>query len=303
MSGAGPEEEDAELMLAIQASLNECRPPEVSGHQATFEAELAAVKHSRSTYVAEGGGCSFWFLRADIIRLNTTTEFPRFQDLRPGKHLELIHVSKSEAYHHELAGRFCAVSHCWELQNKPDMTGAQLRAVTHFLCEHPAIEFVWIDWCCMPQKSTAGVDDRTAEEKADFKRMLDSVNLLYLASTVLVLCDVSYPSRFWCLFECWLALQLATPRGLESVLLHEDDAELLCSTRRTYGRAHFVLMHLAKAYTLQQLIGLLGREQPEEIFRILSSPDIRVTNQSDKDSKLPEVINLSDLVVEVFAAH
>ena len=40
--------------------------------------------------------------------------------------------------------------------------------------------------------------DKTAVKKIDFKRMLMNVNLLYLGSSVLILQELSYMSRFWC---------------------------------------------------------------------------------------------------------
>ena len=39
--------------------------------------------------------------------------------------------------------------------------------------------------------------NRTYLEQAEFDRTLPHVNLLYLGCTVLILLDLSYPSRFW----------------------------------------------------------------------------------------------------------
>ena len=44
------------------------------------------------------------------------------------------------------------------------------------------------------------------------------VNMLYLGTTVLILYDLSYASRFWTQFEAWLSMQFATPNGLKSAV-------------------------------------------------------------------------------------
>ena len=48
------------------------------------------------------------------------------------------------------------------------------------------------DAWCLPQGK-----ERTEDELADFRRMLKEVNLLYLGTSVLILLDLSYISRFW----------------------------------------------------------------------------------------------------------
>ena len=58
-------------------------------------------------------------------------------------------------------------------------------------------------------------DDRTPQEKDAFKLMLPNVNLLYMGATVLVLLDRLFMTRFWTLFESWLAFSMPTAdRGL-----------------------------------------------------------------------------------------
>ena len=68
----------------------------------------------------------------------------------------------------------------------------------------------------MPQDHPQG--PRSAEDAAAFKRMLKEVNRLYLGTTVLILLDMSYVSRFWTQFESWLSMQFATPSGLKSAV-------------------------------------------------------------------------------------
>ena len=75
---------------------------------------------------------------------------------------------------------------------EPDTQGAQLRAIQTFLSANRGIRFVWIDWSSMPQGA-----NRSPDEQAEFDSTLPFVNLLYLGSTVLILLDLSYVSRFW----------------------------------------------------------------------------------------------------------
>ena len=60
------------------------------------------------------------------------------------------------------------------------------------------IDYVWYDFSCMPQG-----EEKTPAQDADFKRMIAQVNL-YLGTSVLILLDLSYVSRFWTQFEAWL---------------------------------------------------------------------------------------------------
>ena len=46
--------------------------------------------------------------------------------------------------------------------------------------------------------------------------------MLYLGTTVLILYDLSYASRFWTQFEAWLGMQFATPSGLKSAVGTEN---------------------------------------------------------------------------------
>ena len=40
-----------------------------------------------------------------------------------------------------------------------------------------------------------------------FRTRAAQVNMLYLGTTVLILLDLSYVSRFWTQFEAWLSMQ------------------------------------------------------------------------------------------------
>ena len=88
----------------------------------------------------------------------------------------------------------CALRLAFTLFRSPD--GVQLKALKDFLFSPAGSKFkhVWIDMACMPQDQPKGT--RSAEDAAAFKTMLSQVNMLYLGTSVLILLDLSYISRF-----------------------------------------------------------------------------------------------------------
>ena len=153
------------------------------------------------------------------------------------------------------------------------------------------VKYVWIDAQCMPQDHPKG--SRGAEDTAEFKNMLAQINMLFLGTSVLILYDLSYSSRFWTQFEAWAAMQFATPDGLVSAVDTKNERfDIICIQNAATNAAHHV----------QGLINIWAAKTPQEAFEILSKPDITVTNQSDKDNQLPKIATLSYTVREAFAA-
>jgi hypothetical protein len=117
--------------------------------------------------------------------------------------------------------------------------------------------------------------------------------MLYLGTTVLILFDLSYLSRFWTQFEAWLSMQYATPNGLKSAV----------GTK--YARYHIVCIQNAAAqaelYT-KALVDTWANETPQQAHDILSKPDVTVTNQSDKRDQLPKIKALDATVQGAFQA-
>ena len=74
--------------------------------------------------------------------------------------------------------------------------GVQLKVIRDFLRSSKGKKFktVWIDAQCMPQDQPRGT--RTAADTAAFKTMLAQINSLFLGTSVLILLDLSYVSRF-----------------------------------------------------------------------------------------------------------
>ena len=87
----------------------------------------------------------------------------------------------------------------WLSPDNPDVTGEQLTAIRSFLNRNEWVEFIWFDFCSLPQ------GERNLAETTHFRAALKFINLLYLHAPVLILLDANYQTRFWCLYETFLA--------------------------------------------------------------------------------------------------
>ena len=118
------------------------------------------------------------------------------------------------------------LSICWLDRNHPDRYGEQLARLACFFRAKMRGEdanqsgefFVLWDYCSLPQKRIDGKDDRTAEDKTTFKKILRSINVFYAhPCTTVFLCtrlpsDLSrygnstpYHGRGWTVTEKTLA--------------------------------------------------------------------------------------------------
>mmetsp|Transcript_28045 Transcript_28045/g.94207 ORF Transcript_28045/g.94207 Transcript_28045/m.94207 type:complete len:913 (+) Transcript_28045:106-2844(+) len=238
-----------------------------------------------------GAQCTFVFIKADVIRSGLYeaagySTLPRLQEIE-AKHPEWVCkrlLRRHLAYgRHEYRDNILAVSHRWEQPDAPDASSIHVRAVREHLQACPSIECVWYDYWCMPQG-----EDKTPLEKVDFKRMLMNVNLLYLGSSVLILQELSYMSRFWTQFEAWCSMQEACDEGLRPA-----PAE-----RR---RCVVVPIHLATEALAVELVRMWAGRSVDEAIETLASPDVTVTNQSDKELQLYKLRELDSLVREAIA--
>jgi len=177
-----------------------------------------------------------------------------------------------------LVGEVLTVSHRWMQAHEPDPEGLQLAAIKAHLKAHEGIQLVWFDAWCLPQGN-----QRTDEEIADFKRMLTEVNLLYLGTSVLILLDLSYLSRFWTQFEAWLAMQQVTADGLRSA-----DASM--------RRYTVVTTYNANEAMSKGLVDMWANRTPAEAIEVLSKDDVTVTNLSDKHQQLGKLSSLDSRV-------
>jgi vacuolar protein 8 len=220
-----------------------------------------------------------WFIKADRLRDCDDQKLPRFQDLqlqRPDW-FEEKEITLEGACAHEYEDEVLAVSHCWEQPDEPDTQGKQFAAMRAYVRDKPAIKHVWVDFSCAPQK------ERTPAEERVFKRTLRFVNLLYLGSRVLILCDPTYVTRFWTLLEAWISMQMANDDGL-------------VPASRKERRCDIVPIHHASSGTVSELEALVEGKNLDQIYEMLDSPDISVTNQNDKRQQLPKLLALGSEV-------
>lgn len=135
--------------------------------------------------------------------------------------------------------------------------------------------------------------DKTPQQKIDFDRMLSNVNFLYLGTTVLILLDLSYISRFWTQFEAWLSMQKPTRNGLVSAVGSDSERHHIIPIHGAGGQADLIT---------QMLVQTWAKRTPKEAHQFLSGPDVTVTNQKDKEKQLPKVLTLNDEIRAGFQA-
>ena len=258
--------------------------------------------------------------------------FQELRAKHPSAFVEVT-ISYEEVVRGTHVEKILSISHRWMEPTQPDPDGEQLKAIKAFLVSSAGkrIELVWIDGGSMPQhQPTIGLI-RSDEDTADFKTMLSEVcaalclghrpfprhpfpatqppmftprhcsppftcaqvNMLYLGTTVLILFDLSYLSRFWTQFEAWLSMQFATPNGLKSAV------------GTIYARHHIVCIQNAadqsELYT-KALTDQWATKTPQQAFDFLSKPDVTVTNTSDKQGQLPKIKALDATVQGAFQA-
>ena len=89
-------------------------------------------------------------------------------------------------------------------------------------------------------------------------------------------------------FEAYLSLRTVTANGLDIT----PDAERRCVIK---------CIHNAPASFSEALIGMWSTKSAEEAYEVLVKPDVRVTNQSDKDVQLPKLKTLNAFAQRVIA--
>ena len=244
-------------------------------------AEQVGVQPAQAPPIDDEGGerIVLWFIKADKLRDCDDRVLLRFQDLqrqRPDWFVEK-EITLEGACAHEYADEVLAVSHRWENPAEPDTQGKQFAAMREYVRGKPAIKHVWVDFSCAPQK------ERTPAEELVFKRTLRFISLLFLGSKVLILCDRTYTTRFWTLLEAWISMQMATDDGL-------------VTAPREERRCDIVPIHLANSVTASELETLVADKSLDEIYAMLDSPDIQVTNQKDKGMQLAKLLALGSQV-------
>ena len=258
--------------------------------------EVLIAAESAGDRIDPHRACDYWWLDADRLRALTPDELqrglPDFKTLRAGSqsYTDLGLTKKSiipaAACRHKLRNRLVC-SHRWETMTNPDPTGQQLREVVAYLRRNPGIQYVWIDFPCMPQYP------RSKDEDAHFKEMLEYIGWAFLACSVLIIFDADYNSRFWTRYEAFLAMQMCDPKsGLKTAVGHGDARfEVAClGSTKDYGKQY-----------LDMLLDF-GRASAERTLRTLSQRDIKVTNEKDKTMQLVKLYRRNQHVIQVLEA-
>jgi hypothetical protein len=229
----------------------------------------------------------FYFLPRQVVLDIKTRSLPPMQRLRDVGHLVKFQIPLGDAFQGKgVVNHILIVSHRWEEPGQPDADGEQLKAIKAYLEENPDIEWVWFDFSTMHQ-TIGGIDSRTPMEKAEFRLMLSAITNLHMTVRSLILLDGSYASRFWTLFEAWCSMQTATPEGLRPATVAERRFTISC-------------IHTATEAHGQALVDLCSTKTPEQMFNVLKSPDVVVTNQKDKETMLPMILKINRHVVDTF---
>jgi len=149
--------------------------------------------------------CKFFFVHRRVFF--QAGPLPPYQALRARRDgcLDEVEISLPELERGKLARSRVVASHRWLTKSHPDPDGVQREAIKSWLEANPEVEWVWLDFCCLPQETEEYT--RTPEEKRYFRDALNFSNTLYLFLPVLVLADSEYIQRFWCLLEAFLALR------------------------------------------------------------------------------------------------
>ena len=260
------------------------------------QARLEAAK-AKQDQEKRDGTCTFVLLKADYLR-NMSTD--KVANLPPMQRLKQLApeafapktISQNAAFCGEYKDKICVVSHAWELPGDPDASGVKASTIREHLLENREIEWLWLDFCCMPQNSVIGWPlPRSEVEGLAFGWQLRNANLLYLGAHVLVLLDLGYQGRFWvrrprldhradqcvryipspivgpiryrygcCVqtqFELWLSLQEGSTAGLRPVSEQSQ-------------RAHMKPIHGATDELASSLLSLWRTKSPEDAHAVLS---------------------------------
>ena len=118
--------------------------------------------------------------------------------------------------------------------------------------------------------------------------MLHNIDHLFVGMRVLILLDLSYPSRFWTQYEAWLAMQSVSEEGL-------------FPTPKASRRCAIVPISNANSMAVESLEGMWAQKTPEEAHAALSRPDVHVTNETDKEMHLPKILTFDEKVRASFA--
>jgi len=221
--------------------------------------------------------CEFYFIPREAVLDGLDGQLPRMQDLRRRNALVRRRIDLTDTIHGRGYGNVCAVSHRWEKPRIPDPEGTQMVVLRKYLLENPCIEYVWIDYACLPQPP------RDPSEEKEFALMLEHLWFVYISARVLIMLDMMYPSRFWPQFESWLSMHTATADGLVPAAPEEQ-------------RWAVKPLHDTNSNFIAALEETWHHRTAEQAYERLAKPDVAVTNRSDKEVQLTVLCGMNEKV-------
>lgn len=257
--------------------------PDLAPAKTAFELLSDRFSEKEAEYVFESGH-EFWFVDAKKIK-ESHGPLPKHQDMKRQRGwLRAVRIGIHECMTFVLT--YCAaLSYTWNRPDDPDPDGSVANVLRAWLREHPNILFVWIDWCSLPQAQ------RTVAEKAEFKKGLSYVNIVYLSCHVVKVMNSATLSRFWPQFEAWLSYRAISAGGFDLTL--ERSWEVFTG---------FAAKDKDEAASQRNSIQKRWSNASVEDVKIrLGEPEVTVTNLSDKDTQFKKIDTLATVIGNVAA--
>jgi len=230
-------------------------------------------------------GFDFSFVDANKL-LESSGALPKHQELREldgwliTQRISIREILSGEKFFFDVA----SVSYVWQTKEHPDPHGEQTDAVRAFLREHRHIRKVFIDWLSLPQK------ERSPEDTDGFRLGLKNINMIYLATTVLVVLSPHSLERFWPQFEGFLSFQGIGPEGL--IPDANQRSHLICPASVDASEKESLKAEFLSKWSTSTI---------ESALQHLAAPGTVVTNGTDKELQLGKLIELRDELILVMA--
>ena len=253
------------------------------------QVSLQTVRNALDRWTTKG--CDFYFLDADKLRAATPEELPsmlRFQELlaSPTTRDWLVKrpITLEGVCSRKYVTEYLAVSlRCHGKRQDSSATAEQLQKILGYLQKKPQIKYVYISSMAMPLPPHHGISERS-----ELTRMLPNIPLVYLGCSVLVVLDAFFVGRFWFGLEMWLSLQTASPSGLVSASDQMGRCEVVCLDGTPTGLP-------------KQVRAEWHERDANTAYYYLNSPDLLVSNASDREVTLFKVLQMTEMVRAIIA--
>ncbi|CAK0796589.1 unnamed protein product, partial [Prorocentrum cordatum] len=192
---------------------------------------------------------SFFFVHRSVFA--QSGPMAPFQHLKRDGTLQSWRVTIKSLTDGALLKTHAVVSDPWLTKAHPDLEDIQRKKIKAWLDEHPNIEWIWLDWCSIPQETESL--KRSSEEEAYFRDALNFSNTLYLCFPVLIL-------------QVFLAFRTFEEKSIKPAAGAAQPAEILCDDP-------------AEASALEEE---WSHGSMEEALARMSEGHVKVMNQKEK---------------------